>query len=160
VCCRGCQSLQTLQHTAYLAQTFPRAPSSEQTGGTAARVPRTSAGKPCLCTFFVFRAKFQTIQGSRGGPSKEACWCRRRRRGRKNARRDTREADRHRSTHTNSVPDGPTMATQELGCTVKLSPRRTCITCIPHPRPAFKTRSRNLLTLAATTAHSSCNTLP
>ncbi len=39
---------------------------AEQTGGA------TWAGKQWLCTFFVFRAELQTIQGSRGGPSKEA----------------------------------------------------------------------------------------
>jgi hypothetical protein len=44
-------------------------------------LPRTSEGQQWLCTFFVFRAELQTIKGSRGGPSKEACLCRRCRRG-------------------------------------------------------------------------------
>jgi hypothetical protein len=38
---------------------------TEQTGGAAARVPRSSAGKQWLCTLFVFRAELQSIQGSR-----------------------------------------------------------------------------------------------
>lgn len=51
-----------------------------ETRGAAARVPRTSEGKQCLCTFSVFRAEFAPRFRpckERGGPSEQACLGRR-----------------------------------------------------------------------------------